>query len=93
MKLFSLDSRYRAFPVFKHAAKCEYNEPALFLEIREWCWQQWGPSCEQSLVTFRNSKSLPVWLWDTNHGNLRILLLSDKEYQWFLLRWGDYRKR
>jgi hypothetical protein len=93
MKLSSLDCRYNAFPVFKHLAKCESNEPELFLQIREWCWQQWGPSCEQNLIVHRKPKSLPVWAWDTNHGNLRILMLSDKEYQWFLLGWGDHIKR
>jgi len=86
MKPNKLDARYKGFGQFKYMVKCDYNEKELFCQIREWCWQQWGPSCEQTLIAFLKEKPTK-WAWDSEYGNLRILIATEKEYQWFLLKW------
>lgn len=55
-----------------------------FIEIRNWCWEQWGPSCELEFFKNRN----PSWCWLVDEWRIRIYLGSNKEVQWFLLKWG-----
>jgi hypothetical protein len=86
MKTIKLDARYNGFTRFRYMAKCDHTEQELFCQIRQWCWEQWGPSCEQSLISFLEEKPTK-WSWDSEHGNLRVLMATEKEYQWFLLKW------
>lgn len=53
-------------------------------EWREWCWATWGPSRELLWATTR--PPVPVWAWDTEHGNRRIYLKSDAELVLFELK-------
>jgi len=62
------------------------NNIEKFLEVREWCWEQWGPSCEYEFVYKKQFK--PVWCWiSDHHGRYRILLETDKETAWYVLKW------
>lgn len=58
--------------------------------IREWCWNTYGPSCELELwlqlsdgIQGKNDK----WCWHTNFNNFKIYLKSEKEVNWFKLKW------
>ena len=96
-KIKKLDKRYVGSHVFKFMAipdrsgKLIYNpnlkdlEKREFVEIRNWCWSQWGPSCE--LRFYETEWTNPQWCWDTEHDKLRIYLQSDKEAAWFKLKW------
>lgn len=64
-----------------------------FNELRNWCWQTWGSSCERSLylriaehdqLAQELNKS---WSWNSDNNDLRIYLCSEKELNWLKLRW------
>ena len=66
------------------------REQSRFIEIRNWCWATWGPSCEYEFwhPNPPNHLGNPSWCWITDEWRLRIYLTGDKEVQWFHLKWG-----
>ena len=80
-----LDRRHKGHGHLKYYADFHKNEHDLFCNIRDWCWIQWGPSSELEFWTpGRNA----CWCWITDEWRMRIYFASDKEYQWFILKWG-----
>ena len=64
-----------------------------FNEMREWCWENWGPSKEMMEFDHtdlfdgvHSSNSHWCWLNDA-HGRRRIYLRTDHEAELFTLRW------
>ena len=59
--------------------------------IREWCWTTYGPSCELTHWLGIQSNGFVVpnehWCWHTEYDNFKIYLRSDKEANWFKLKW------
>lgn len=59
-------------------------------QIREWCWATYGPSCELdfwlALPEGASSKN-EQWCWHTNFDNFKIYLRTEKEANWFKLKW------
>lgn len=59
-------------------------------EIREWCWQTYGPSCELEFwlrIPEGSQSRNEHWCWHTNFDNYKIYLRTDKEANWFKLKW------
>jgi len=99
-KIKKLDKRYNGSNMFKFVAIPDrVNQPFMnyiarrdleekeFVEIRNWCWGQWGPSCELRFYADGRDWNNPQWCWDGEQGNLRIYLQTDKEASWFKLKW------
>ena len=86
MKTHKLDKRHLGFGVYKFAADFNYKELEKFCEIRAWCWSQWGSSCEVDTVikVFPNP---PVWAWIKDDFRTKIYFQTEKEFQWFTLKW------
>ena len=61
------------------------SEGDLFFEVRNWCWETWGPSCE---LEFWDAKKNPAWAWNLTEFELKIYLTGDKEASWFTLKWS-----
>lgn len=58
--------------------------------IREWCWITYGPSCELELwlpLPDAHTGKNEHWCWHTNFNNFKIYLRTDKEANWFKLKW------
>jgi hypothetical protein len=73
-----------------------YGSPAMIQktqdlnEIRDWCWQTYGASCELEFwlrVPEDGQKRNEKWCWHTNYDNFKIYLRTDKEVNWFKLKW------
>jgi hypothetical protein len=54
-----------------------------FCEVRNWFWATFGPSSE--LIFYVDSDQ--VWAWITDSYRTRIYIRSDKELEWYKLRW------
>jgi hypothetical protein len=80
-----LDRRYTGYSNFKYAVAFRYKEAPLFLERREWMWEQFGPSCEYE---FWKDSRQTCWCWINDNYRTRILFESEKEYNWYMLKWG-----
>ena len=84
MKTITLDKRYNGFEFFKYAVNFHRSEKNQFIAIRNWCWQTWGPSCE--IENFSLAKD-PVWAWESSQWNTRLYFQSEKELNWYNLKW------
>lgn len=62
-----------------------------FNEVRAWCIQTWGMSCERSIyldIAKTDTSSLNThWTWHTEFGETKIYMATDKEVNWFKLKW------
>lgn len=83
MKTFKLDKRYNGHKVFTYGIQFYRNELDKFIEVRNWCWHNWGPGAEIEHHALQPN----VWSWECSQFNKRIYLQTDKEYNWFTLKW------
>jgi hypothetical protein len=83
IKVGKLDKRHKGHTRFKYYASFRSTNLLDFVKVRNWCWQTWGPSAELDIQGLSNQK----WAWTHNDYNTRIYLISDTEYQWFVLKW------
>lgn len=89
MKPFELDKRYTGYRIFVYGI--DFDRHAEFFNIREWCWQSFGPGCELEYYYIYSrlpGKENVTWAWSKNDYRSRIYLQSDKELQWYLLKWA-----
>lgn len=107
-KIIKVDKRYRGAELFKYIVEPKYITNVTnsyrtyrntFYEIRNWCWEIWGPSKELDLylednVTSTHGNDLVLnqnqhWSWErTMKYKLRLYLKDDKELVLFKLRWS-----
>lgn len=85
MKVKKLDKRMSGHDLFKYQISFVRRDAAKFVNIRSWCWQQWGPSSELEFVYALEEH--PRWAWISDYGRCRILFQSDKECSWYTLKW------
>jgi len=96
------DKRHTGNKVWQYLAIVErlpvtpYGSPTMIQKaidlniIREWCWTTYGPSCELELWLSLPDKAVGKnihWCWHTNFNNFKIYLNSEKEANWFKLKW------
>jgi len=88
MKIGKLDRRHNGYGYFMYGATFTRSEYVKFCEIRDWCWDQWGRSCEKEFWHGIPNKN-PAWCWINDMSGKRIKLLfgTAKEFEWFILRW------
>lgn len=95
MQIKKLDRRMNGYGDFNYGIDLWSDNSTKFNEIRTWCWETFGPSCELDIwndldrpTDTRNEK----WAWDRGQYNKSfrcvVYLQSDKELNWFKLRFG-----
>jgi hypothetical protein len=87
-KLQKLDRRHTGREQFSHYITPK-NKLA-FLELRNWCWTQFGPGMERDwAIELGNGQySVSRWAWDTEFKHMRIYFTGDAELTAFLLWWA-----
>lgn len=50
-------------------------------------WETFGPTCELEHWA-KAGKLGDVWCWDNTEFNMRLYFFSDKELNWYKLKWG-----
>lgn len=86
MKLIRLDKRYAGHDYFTHCVNFTRHEKLKFVEVREWCWTNFGASCE--LEHYHLYTEPKVWAWEVSQYNTRIYLKTDREINWYTLKWS-----
>jgi len=84
MKHIKLDRRMNGYGDFKYTARFMLTEKDRFCEMREWCWEQWGPSREFNLWSADKN---PTWCWHMDDYRMQLYFATDKEYSFWLLKW------
>ena len=87
MKITKLDRRYTGGRKFNYAVEFSpYKDGELFCDVREWCWQTWGPGRELKFVNLDDNER---WAFMTDNYRTRIYLSDIQEVEWFTLRWSE----
>lgn len=91
-----IDRRYNGGSVYRYMVFItdttnRSKKIKMFNEIRQWCHDTWGHSCELHDVwayTY-DETSWPIWAWanDSKDEKRVIYLKTDKEYMLAKLRW------
>lgn len=87
MKTGKLDKRHNGHRDFKYYVQFSSLEQQKFVEVRNWCWQTWGPSAELDILRYLQERHDMKWAWICDNYNIRLYLKTDTEYQWFVLKW------
>ena len=95
MKIKLLDKRMNGYGKFKYGVDFTYNwKGTRFDHARTWCWENYGASVELDIwEDLPENERNPLWAWDRGQYNksfrCMIYLATDKEANWFRLRWGE----
>jgi len=99
-KIIKLDKRYNGHEYFSFMATPQNKHVNMNLdtvihitEMRQWCWETFGPSCELSEYSMLVLHDMPVnphWCWRnaSQFRGPRILLATESDRNWFVIRWG-----
>ena len=85
MNLKKLDRRMSGYGKFTHYMEYSHKEANEFIRCRNWCWEQWGPSCE--LDFWYKHTPNEKWCWLVDQWRTRVYLRTEAEAQWFALKW------
>ena len=102
LKFTKLDRRYNGYTVFKYIVEIDMSagardqRMAIFKELREWLWENYGPGCELDYVQLELGRTRDAdglinsrerWAWQTSHGEQR-LYIKGEEYTFMKLKWS-----
>lgn len=87
MKLKKLTKQWAGHQNFKFCTEFTRKDSIKFCQHRNWCWEQWGSSCELDLwYTLENPNN--HWCWITDQHRIRIYFTSESEATWYSLKWS-----
>lgn len=87
-RLQKLDRRHTGREQFSHYV--EVTHKLFLLELRNWCWAQFGPGMERDWAISLGDGRYAVgrWAWYTEYKQMRIYFTGDAELTAFLLFWS-----
>ena len=83
-RIKKLDFRYNGGHHFKYCIDFTFKQGDDFVNLRNWCWETWGPSCELKFLKLEDSKP---WGWIVDSYRNRLYFRDDAEINWVKLRW------
>jgi len=99
IKIKKLDGRYTGSDFFQYYIQSDSLYSKEYYDIREWCWDTWGPSKELNYWMLDNKIALDFgtnqkvgsqnqhWCWQNDTYNRRLYFRTDKELVLLKLRW------
>jgi hypothetical protein len=101
IKVKKMDKRYVGSECFMYCATITLNHSTslsdradLARQMREWCWDNYGPSCDYMEYRMLHHDKKPVnprwaWMYTATTMNFRIMLNDEIDRNWFILRWSN----
>ena len=90
-KIVKLDGRHKGHGLFDYFVDFQTassiprdTRRADFVEMRNWCWEVWGPAQE---LDFTGWGTEPSWAW-WRDGDRASLYFGEQELSVYLLKWG-----
>lgn len=89
-----LDRRHKAYNQFTHYISPVWSsqlaDKIRYFEWRKWCWETWGPGMEREIAIDFGSNHYTIgrWAWHTEDGQRRLYFATEKELNWFVLKWS-----
>lgn len=89
---FVVDVKIPYVPTINGNASSRMIKLKKFQEIRDWCISVWGMSCERehwlTIEEIDNTGLNAHWCWHSEFYDAKIYLATEKEANWFKLRWA-----
>ena len=93
LKVETLDGRHSLHTLFTHRVLVKgQDRQKNFVQLREWCWEMFGPGIERSLAWHMrdDDKTLKYrWCWHIDPANeyLMYLYLKEETASAFFIKW------
>jgi|688.fasta_scaffold506976_4 hypothetical protein len=96
-RIKQVDRRFKGYHDWKYyvdLVKSPIATEEHFYNIQVWCWETWGPSKEISFWNeardkgWKDKTQNSKWCWHLDEWTARIYLKSDKEADWFSLKYA-----
>lgn len=97
IQIQKLDHRFAGHKHFKYRISwrtVKHERIVNFIELRNWCWETFGPSNERDIIIYLADKDegfVRCWSWHIEKDSVRytpfIYLATDQEYALFKLKW------
>jgi hypothetical protein len=92
LKLETLDRRHDGHQYFTHrvyvSGLSSTDKGKEFIEVRKWCWETFGPSCELSLYQHSEKEK---WAWriddQKSYSKQYYIYLTEEARTHFALKW------
>lgn len=105
IKVTKLDKRHSCYRVMKYHVEVTYdiwgsdNRIAKFKELRNWCWEVFGPGTESKWIVVRPKEvatgadqmymeSTTRWAWQTEFKEMRLYFKDDETLSAFMFQWS-----
>jgi hypothetical protein len=88
--LEKLDGRHNARRVYSHRIWVRgpsHDRKRNYVQLREWCWETFGPGCERDLIWYNDSSS---YRWAFHHdqkSDILYIYLKEEVLTTFVLKW------
>ncbi len=96
-QIVKTDGRHAANERFQYYVQMQYSvnyaeRLRSFLELRDYCVQIWGNSCERDYyIKAANAPGVDWlnkhWCWHTADGIWRLYFATESDINWFNLKW------
>jgi len=92
LRVETLDGRHALNTLFTHRVAVKgQNRARDFVQLREWCWEMFGPGVERTLVwhTREDDRTLKYrWCWHVpDSENTQYLYFREETASAFFIRW------
>jgi len=94
MQLEKLDGRHALSTFFSHRVRLGTSDIAVYIQIRNWCWENYGPGIDRDTfwaiqyheVMDKLDGFNPKWAWHKDDRKYYIYL-KDELLTYFSLKW------
>ena len=93
LKLEKLDRRHNGSAWFTHRAYVTglpaADKAKEFIEVREWCWATFGPSCELAIYNHHPRRANWAWRYDdsSSYDTQHYIYFTEEARSLFTLKW------
>ena len=94
LSLEKLDGRHKGLNRLKYRVFVTGDKTTKFqnfCQVRQWCWETWGPSCEREIFLSLGQDNIGsidwAWHYDEKFNYCYIYLAGPKQLELFTLKW------
>ena len=90
LQLERLDGRHNASRVYTHRVWIRGSgaeRKKMYIQLREWCWETFGPGCERDLIWYNDSSSYRWAFHFDQKSEAPYIYLKEEVLTAFMLKW------
>jgi hypothetical protein len=90
LQLERLDGRHNASRVYTHRVwiyGSDFDSKKNYIDLREWCWETFGPGCERDLIWYNKSSSYRWAFHHSQKSDSMYIYLKEEVLTTFMLKW------